>query len=109
MSDGLTAPPSNKLNEETTVIKKPPRGKPSEMGAISKTIGTGDNAQNSIVWITIRWSLILGGLVSLALYLRPVYCQTDYSGSLVEDIKATWDIFMPIITLALGYVFGKGK
>ena len=79
------------------------------MGGIGATIGTGTNAINAIVWIIIRWVLIIGGLVTLALFLRPIYCSSDYPGSLVEDVKATWSIFLPIVTLALGYIFGKGK
>ena len=110
MSDNLTAPQAgNVVNDRQQLTRRPPKGKPAETSAISRTIGSGDDAKNSIVWITIRWSLIIGGLVTLALYLRPVYCASDYDGSLIEDIKSTWSIFMPVITLALGYIFGKGN
>lgn len=110
MSDELIAPKASKVNDDRQEItKKSIRGSPSEGGAISATIGTGANAINSIVWITIRWILIIGGLVTLALFLRPIYCSSDYPGSLIEDVKTTWSIFLPVITLALGYIFGKGK
>ena len=109
MTDKLVAPQSSLLNNNAAPItSKPFKGKPSE-GQISATIGTGENAKNSIIWITIRWSFIIGGVVSVALYLRPAYCGTDYMGNLIDDIKAIWSIFMPIITLALGYTFGKGR
>lgn len=110
MSDELIAPKASNLNQDSIEItRKTLRGKPSKPGTISEQIGTGEDAKNSIVWITVRWSLILGGLLSFALYFRPAYCSSDYSGSLIEDIKATWSIFMPVITLALGYIFGKSK
>lgn len=109
MSDKLIAPqPSPLKKDRSAITNKILKGNPTE-GTISATIGTGENAKNSIIWVTIRWSFILGALISIGLYLRPTYCNTDYSGSLIEDIKATWSIFLPIITLALGYTFGKGR
>lgn len=110
MSDELVAPKGRTVNDDRQEItKKPLRGSPSSGGAISEIIGTGPHAINSIVWITIRWTLIIGALVTLALFLRPVYCGSDYPGSLIEDVKTTWSIFLPIVTLALGYIFGKSK
>jgi hypothetical protein len=83
-------------------------GAPLE-GKIAQTIGGGENAKNSFIWVTIRWSFLIGGLTSLAVYLRPVYCQAELQGDLLNDIKGAWSVFMPVITLALGYAFGKGK
>jgi hypothetical protein len=106
----VIVPKAGALNKDRSeVSKKNLKGNPTASGAIAGTIGTGDDAKNSIIWITIRWSFIIGSLLSLAIYLRPAYCQKDYSGNLIEDIKATWTIFMPVITLALGYIFGKSK
>lgn len=83
-------------------------GAPLE-GKIAQTIGGGENAKNSFIWVTILWSFLIGGLTTLAIYLRPVYCQAELQTDLLEDIKGAWSIFMPVITLALGYAFGKGK
>ncbi|MES2585665.1 MAG: hypothetical protein V4536_01960 [Pseudomonadota bacterium] len=101
MSDKLIA-------SKSTITTKQIRGNATE-GEISKKIGTGENARNSIVWITIRWSLIAGGLITLALYLRSFSCEVAGYGNFVEDIKTVWAIFLPLITLALGYTFGKGR
>lgn len=110
MNDELIAPKESKVNDDRQEItKKTIRGAPSSGGAISEIIGTGPHAINAIVWITIRWTLIIGGLVTFALFLRPVYCGSDYPGSLIEDVKTTWSIFLPVVTLALGYIFGKSK
>lgn len=81
-------------------------GTPSE-GAIAKQIGTGDNANNSFVYITIRYSFLIGVLVSLALYVLGF--ESKQPADMLELIKGVWSIFMPVITLALGYAFGKGK
>lgn len=91
------------------VTPKPKSGTPSEGGSIANTIGNGENAKNSFIWISIRWSFVIGGITSLAIYMHPTYCQTELQGNLIEDMKAAWSIFIPIITLALGYSFGKGK
>lgn len=109
MSDELIAPQASTIKKDrASITNKTLSGRATE-GTISKKIGTGENAKDSIVWVTITWSLIIGGLITLGLYLRPTYCSADYFGSLIEDIKTTWSIFLPIITLALGYTFGKGR
>ncbi len=102
IGQGLEAPAQRKS------APKKIAGKPSE-STITRQIGTGDDAKNSIVWITVRWCFIIGGLTSLAIYLRPVYCGDETSGNLMDDIKSVWTVFMPVVTLALGYVFGKGR
>jgi len=79
-----------------------------EKGKIGEVIGTGENARNSFVWIAIRWSFIVGGLLCVGIFLHPTYCKSDASDLFFEDIKAVWGIFVPIITMALGYAFGKG-
>lgn len=78
-------------------------------GSVAATIGQGDDAKNTFIWIAIRWSFIIGGLTSLAIYMRPLYCQAELNGDLLNDIKSAWNIFLPVITLALGYSFGKDK
>ena len=112
MSNEITfrqeAPSDANKTPRSKITQKRVAGAPSE-GKIAETIGGGDNAKNSFIWITIRWSFIIGATTSLAIYLRPVYCQVELQGNLLEDIKAAWSIFMPVITLALGYSFGKGK
>lgn len=75
-------------------------------GIVTKQIGSGEHAQNSIVYKTIAWSFIGGGLLSAASVVW-AFCQhmpISYS-----EIKDVWSIFAPLITLALGYLFGKGR
>lgn len=75
-------------------------------GTIQATIGTGDNAKNSIVWMTITWSLVIASILSLLIFSLAV-CHKDFS--YLDHIKTIWSIFVPIITLALGYAFGKSQ
>lgn len=85
------------------------------IGAISKTLGTGKHAQDSIVWLTIKWSFSLGLILSLILiiFMWPSHPDGTNAPLAVEfptdQLKTIWSIFVPIVTLALGYMFGKGK
>lgn len=80
-------------------------------GAIAKQIGTGDNAKDSFVWMTLQACFWIAGLISLGLFI--IYFTSFFINgcekvdSLVDSLKNLWAIFTPIITLALGYAFGK--
>jgi hypothetical protein len=75
-------------------------------GVVTYQIGTGDNAQNAIVYRTILWSFLAGGIFSAAAFILAV---VKSSPSPLAEIKDVWSIFAPLITLALGYTFGKSK
>jgi hypothetical protein len=75
-------------------------------GAVTKQIGSGEHALNSIVYRTILWSFIGGGLLSAAMVAIGL---VRGSTSTFPEVKEVWSIFAPLITLALGYLFGKGK
>ena len=107
MADHLSAPPK----DDATERPGSPRSKLNRKdiaGTISKRIGTGKNARDSFIWMTITWSFYVAGGVTLLLFVRAV--MTCFQGTdFVEDIKSVWSLFVPIITLALGYAFGKGE
>jgi len=75
-------------------------------GQVSKIIGSGENAQNSIVYKTITWSFLSGVLFSVIVF---AYIAYKGEGSPVDSVKSVWSIFIPVITLSLGYIFGKTK
>lgn len=75
-------------------------------GHVSKIIGSGENAQNSIVYQTIAWSFLSGVIFSIIIFGHVIYKE---EGDLVDSIKNIWSIFIPVITLSLGYIFGKTK
>lgn len=88
------------------VSKRPPTPKSHVTGRITENIGSGENAKNSIVWMTITWSFFIASILSL-LFFSLVVCYKDFE--YLKSIKEVWSIFIPIITLALGYAFGKNK
>jgi len=75
-------------------------------GRIAENIGTGENAKNAIVWMTITWSFFIATGLSLLLFSLVV---ADKDFKYLEQIKSVWAIFVPLITLALGYSFGKSQ
>lgn len=97
-----------KLGKVSTAKSAPVVGKPTE-GKIAKEIGTGDAAKDSFVYLTIKWSFLVGFISSAALFLRGVFVADAGLVNSLEVFKGVWGVFLPIITLALGYAFGKGK
>jgi hypothetical protein len=85
----------------------PPQSTVAEIpGSVTKHIGSGGHAQNSIVYQTIQWSFWGGGLLSLAAIGVALY---QGKADALAGVKDVWNIFAPLITLALGYLFGKGR
>lgn len=76
-------------------------------GEITTVIGSGHHAQASIVWQTIKWSFISGScLTIITLLWALIDVQSTFT---IDHIESIWSIFIPIITLALGYIFGRGS
>lgn len=111
MSDSTSAPSAALSSGELGAKPATPRGGASggftEMpGTLTGKMGTGDNAKNSIVWMVITWSFSIASALSL-LFFSLVVCYKDFD--YMENIKSVWSIFVPLITLALGYAFGRSK
>ncbi len=83
---------------------------PDMHGKITTTIGTGEVAKDSIIYLVIRWSFISGTVITFLLVINNwLFLVNGKVPDLTNDIKVTWSIVIPIITLALGYAFGKSK
>lgn len=68
------------------------------LGFIGKIFGSGENASKNIT-ATICVLLIIGGsIVSVYAYA----CKNDK-----ELAGSIWNVIVPILTLSLGYLFGK--
>jgi hypothetical protein len=77
-------------------------------GKITGHIGTGRNAKDSFIWMTITWSFYIASGISILLFARSFSAVAE-SEELLASIVQVWSLFVPIITLALGYAFGKGE
>lgn len=71
----------------------------------SELIGKGDQAKDSVVWYLITRLVRISFFVMFVLlgvdiwYNKGVNC--------IQIIKDVWAVFVPVITLAMGYLFGK--
>ncbi|PUA27407.1 MAG: hypothetical protein B0W54_12560 [Cellvibrio sp. 79] len=77
-------------------------------GRITNHIGSGRNAKDSFIWMTITWSFYIAGGMSFLLFVS-TWFEVVPEENLLESITKIWSTFIPIITLALGYAFGKGE
>lgn len=86
-------------------------GTDNVVGEIAKTIGTGKNAQNSIIYLVIKWAFISAVAITVIVIMNYLLFRDDNNKvpDITGDIKIIWEIVTPIITLALGYAFGKSE
>jgi len=73
--------------------------------SIPDKIGKGDDAKNSVVWHVITYSLTIYSCIVAALLVIDVLRNGGESA--LDIVKDSWAVFTPIITLSLGYMFGK--
>lgn len=102
---------SIKLPEGQGIIKESKAGSLTSKeiaGKITGHIGTGRNAKDSFIWMTITWSFYIASGISILLFIRSFFAVAE-SEELLASIVQVWSVFVPIITLALGYSFGKGE
>lgn len=75
--------------------------KSKEIGWLGKFFGTSDNGARNIA-LTIMILLIIGATVLSCC----IYCSNYPDKDFITNI---WNWVIPIITLALGYIFGKNN
>ncbi|AZP43681.1 hypothetical protein EJP81_18245 [Rahnella aquatilis] len=94
-----------KLNNSTPKIKVDGKDKKPERGSMSGNVGTGKYAQTNIIWYIVSAIFVVFSCLAAALIVLSIY---GYQISeLSQSIKDIWGVFTPILTLALGYLFGK--
>ena len=74
-------------------------------GTITKTIGSGDNAKNSVIWHVISTTFCIFSCIVAAMFVIDVL--NNNGKGILQIVKDVWSIFTPILTLSLGYMFGK--
>lgn len=104
MSNKLTLP----VEEEPKKVSRTSLKSIPVTGKLTSLIGSGEHAKDSFVYVTITWSFVIGSAVTTVIFIKSFFDASD-SCDLVDGIKTIWTIFVPLITLALGYAFGKGK
>jgi hypothetical protein len=78
------------------------------LSKITENIGTGDDAKNSLIYLTLKWAFISGIVITTLIVINHwAFRLNEKIPDFMSDIKIAWEILIPIITLALGYAFGK--
>ena len=100
--------PVENKKRRTSYLK--PEQLPDTHGKITDTIGTGEVAKDSIIYLVIKWCFISGSVITGLLIINCWLFRTNGKvPDLTNDIRVTWNLIVPIITLALGYAFGKSR
>lgn len=73
--------------------------KAGERGYFGKIFGVAENSSNNIAGVLICSLLIIGTLYTAYMIIR------DYSGT-HNQVLDFWEVIVPMITLAIGYLFG---
>ncbi len=82
----------------------------SIISKITETIGRGEDARNSFVYLTIKWSFIAGCVITVLVVINHWFFRKNETiPDFSRDLQLVWDIVVPMITLALGYAFGKSR
>lgn len=71
----------------------------------ANVIGKGDQAKDSVVWYLITRLVRITFFVIFVLFAVDIYKHDG--ANCISLLKDTWSVFAPIITLAMGYLFGK--
>lgn len=71
----------------------------------SDKIGKGEDAKSSVVWFVITFTLTLYGCIIAAMIIVDIL--NNKGVNILSNLKESWAVFTPIITLSLGYMFGK--
>lgn len=79
----------------------------SKVERYSDKIGTGDDAKSSVVWFVITFTLTLYACLVAVLVIIDIYNNNGVN--VLNNIKESWAVFTPVITLSLGYMFGKAE
>jgi hypothetical protein len=75
-----------------------------ELGSLGKLFGSGDTVKMNIAGLTIIMLLMTG-----IIYTLSILCIDTGNNNKAIGILDFWGIITPIITLALGFIFGKSQ
>lgn len=81
------------------------------VGRVTLDLGTGENAKHSIIWLTIKFcfwiALAITGVLFIFLGIAAYHKNVGEMKETRDFILSIWAIFTPIVTLSLGYAFGR--
>ena len=84
--------------------------KDNTAGKITEFIGKGEDAKNTFVYLTITWAFKAGIAITILIFINGwIFRQNEKVPDIIGEVSTAWQFIVPLITLALGYAFGKSK
>ncbi|HGA3141950.1 TPA: hypothetical protein ACIR59_004264 [Enterobacter hormaechei] len=96
---------NNKLRNSIPSINVDRKEEKHEKGKMADNVGTGRHAQTNIIWYIVSATFVVFSCICSALVVMSIYGYEIKT--VLDSIKDIWGVFTPILTLALGYLFGK--
>ncbi|WP_374736455.1 hypothetical protein [Klebsiella variicola] len=99
-------------SEKSKVTAKKGASPTSESEDQRRSFIDSEDAKETVVWFIIKFVLILCGCITAGIFfINIIVNKKDITSAkeTIDDIKSLWEIFYPILTLALGYLFGKSQ
>lgn len=93
--------------DSTIRIVKSPAFMQTQTPKIENLLGKGEDAKTSIAWLIMRMVIYFAIGSTIVLFSIDIY--NNRGKNCLEILKQTWSIFAPVITLTLGYLFGKAQ
>lgn len=80
-----------------------------QLAKIPQILGEGETAKHSIVYLVLKWAFVSGTVITIFVIINYwLFRDCDNKvPAITDDLKVIWEIVTPIITLTLGYEFGK--
>lgn len=107
MSD-FRNPSGDELNPSSKKYASSYASQAQIFGKVATHIGTGTHAKNSFVWYVLRASFVSAAFLVILVFIYKAWFYPEPT-PFVESVKLVWDIFAPLVTLALGYAFGRNE
>lgn len=101
LADKIPSPTSRIIrNNELEMQKLKIEEKKKERGLIGNLWGAMENSSNNIAGIFIIAILLIGSLYTAYMVIKDVY-KTH------QQVLDFWNLLTPLLTMALGYIFGR--
>lgn len=79
-------------------------------GKITEFIGKGEDAKNTFIYLTLTWAFRTGICITILIFINGwIFRQNEKVPDVMGEVSSAWDFIIPLVTLSLGYAFGKSK
>lgn len=106
---GVISRSSDDRQGKITLNGQKEQSTPNRAGLMQKLFGYGADAKYGISGIVILCLFIVGVIFSVIICIDYWFFQENSSAKISDELKNVWSIITPLLTLTLGYIFGRTK